>query len=792
MSKREKLNFEQIAAEVTESSIKDFINDNYLPYSYYVIYNRALISDDGLKPVNRRILHTMYEMGMMPNKPHTKAASIAGNTMSRYHPHGSQSIEDSLKRMAQPHAMRVPLIDPYGEVGTFTGDTGAAARYWEARLTPAAIELLKEVKQNAYEMTDNYDGTREEPVMLPVRWPNGVINGSQGIAVGYACNIFPHNPTEVMEAAITVLNDPEVSVDTLLEIMPGPDFPTGGELIGQEGVRDYYESGSGTFTIRGKYDLQPAARGTHVLTFYELPYQVSAEQVIRDIKKAKKLGNLKGVSDVRDLSDGFDGLRLQIRIKQGSNPIQVIKELFQRTPLEKKLSSNMTVLHDGLPQQIGMRDLLQQFIDFRKLVTANKLTHQQDTLKATIERLSGLIKVILDIDKAIEIIRASETTKDASEKLKKHFKINEEQAEYVLSMPLRRLTKSDKNELEQNIKAAKDELKEIELTLNNEENFNKYIEEELIDTAKVIQSDRLTQLNTLSADEIVKRDRELNKEIKNADKNADSVITVFTHKQVHRGSNGYVQERAQIPVLSTLRTKAQADILGFYKDGTAHRIKANFVPENLVSDVSMTGLDPAKVVGFGNYVNGKDEVGTLIVTKMGEVNIISGGYPRTNEFTAVKLIDGDEIIFVSQITEDMLDKKLFMVSADGYATSFNISEIRTSNSGAGTVRGMAAEDDVVGVSIISPATEDTDADIVTTTYTSVKVTKFSEIPERKRGSKGVQIHKRGKEDEIINAFASDTGVVAYKAGRAIRLPEANKRIDSGEKRDGSGFMLGYK
>jgi DNA gyrase subunit A len=459
MSKKNKVDFSQVAANVIKTPLETFVEDSYLPYAHYVIMSRALISDDGLKPVQRRILYAMDQLGLTDKKDYIKAAQIVGETMGKYHPHGDSSIGDALARMGQTFSMRVPLVDVQGSVGFTTGDDPAAPRYWEGRPTAAAMELTRDLKEGAVEMGLNYDGKFPEPSILPIKWPNGIINGSQGIAVGYSSNIVSHNPGEVMDAIIALIKNPDLSLKQLLKIMPGPDMATGGVLMQYEGVKEYYETGKGTFIIRGRYEITPGARGTHVITFNEAPYQVSAEQIVKAIDTNKKKDRFKEISYVKDLSDIDNGFKLSIGIKAGANPEVVLKDIFRWTPLQQNFPVNMNVLVNGIPTVLPMLDLLKGFIEFRSECIVNKTQVRIEVLDKQIERLSGIIAVLVDIDKAIKIIRGSEDDKVAKDKLQKSFKINEEQSEYILSMPLRRLTKADSLSIKQQIKDLKEEHK---------------------------------------------------------------------------------------------------------------------------------------------------------------------------------------------------------------------------------------------------------------------------------------------------------------------------------------------
>lgn len=793
MSKRNKaaVDFSKVAANIIKTPLENFVEDSFLPYAHYVIMNRALIADDGLKPVQRRILFAMHELGLTDKKDFIKAAQVVGETMGKYHPHGDASIGDALSRMGQTFSMRVPLVDVQGSVGFTTGDDPAAPRYWEARPTSAAMELVKEITEGAIEMGLNYDGKFPEPSMLPIRWPNGVINGSQGIAVGYSCNILPHNPTEVMDAIIALVKNPDLTVDELLEIMPGPDMPTGGILLGHEGVRDYYETGRGTFAIRGKYEIHPGNRGTHIISFSEAPYQVSAEQIVNAVNKGKKdRGRFKEVSEVKDLSDIDNGFKLNIRIKAGANPQVVLKDLFRWTPLEQKFSANMNVLNDGVPTLTNMKDMLQSFIDFRSESIINKVQFKLVDIETTIERLEGIVAVLVDIDKAIDIIRKAEDAKIANEKLQKGFKINEEQATYILSMPLRRLTKSDSLSIQNEVKDLHAEKERLEGLLTDNDKFNAFMIEELEETKKVIADERRTQISTKTEEELKEEEKAIKKAAKLAKENLDCYVTLFADGTVVKTFEPFKQSRSPLPIISQVKTKTREDLFAITVDGMAHRIPVDFIPLDNIVDVETTGLNPNKVIGFSKDKVDKDDHGLLVATSSGGVNFVNG-FPNSDEFVMTKLDDDEQVILATWVEKSELENKsIVMVSSDAYVLHFRIDEIRTSNSGAGTVRGMILNDDAVVAGASITDVEGKDAHIVSCTLSSVKVTNLDEIPGRKRAAKGVILQRLAKDDEVITAFGSQR-VVANKNERSLRLPDPSERATSGDKRDGKGILLGH-
>lgn len=791
MAKDKKVDFSKVAAHVIKTPLENFVEDSYLPYAHYVIMSRALISDDGLKPVQRRILYAMDQLGLTDKKDFIKAAQIVGETMGKYHPHGDASIGDALSRMGQTFSLRVPLVDVQGSVGFTTGDDPAAPRYWEGRPTKAAMELTRELKEGAIEMGLNYDGKFPEPAMLPIKWPNGLINGSQGIAVGYSSIIVPHNPTEVMDAVIALVKNPDLTVEEIMKIMPGPDMPTGGILTGYEGVKEYFETGRGTFAIRGKYKIVPGARGTHQVIFSEAPYQVSAEQIVSAVAKHKKdRDRFKEISYVKDLSDIDNGFKLSIGIKAGANPEVVLRDIFKWTPLEQTFSVNMNVLVDGVPKVNSVKDMLDGFIEFRSQCIVNKANHKLKGLNRDIERLDGIIKVLVDIDKAISIIRKSEDTQTANEKLQKTFKINEEQSSFILSMPLRRLTKSDSLSIKNEIKELKEEQKYLNKILNDEKVFAEHMIKELEETKEIIADERRTQINNKTEEELKAEAAALKKAAAKEAKNTPVYVTLFADDTVTRTDKPFKQERSPVAITTQVRAGTQENLIFVTEDGKALKVPVTHVPENTVIDVDVTtGLKKNSVVGLGKETFDKTSHGILIATSSGGVNIVNGGFPVGEEFQIAKLSDDETIISATWLEKkDVEDNSMVLISTDGYVLKFPVEQIRTSNSGAGTVKGMNLNKDayIAGASV----TDAEKAQIVSCTYKTIKVTEISEIPARNRNAKGVILHKLQKDDEILSAFASER-VVANKGDRSLRLPEPNERALAGTSRVGTGVKLGH-
>lgn len=782
----------QVAKNVVEVPMDNFLHNNYLPYAYYVIRNRALVGADGLKPVQKRILYSMYLNRIMPTAKHVKASKVAANTMGDFHPHGNVSIEDALARMGQNFNLRVPLIDPYGSVGYYTGERAAAARYWEARLTKAAVELLKELDDKALPMGKNYDGSLDEPAILPARWPAVLINGTEGIAVGYASKIFPHNPTEVMNAAIELVKNPDLTMDELLKIMPGPDFPTGGELIGLDTIGDVYEAGSGSFTLRGRYEVRPLTRGRTNIIFYELPYQVSADMVIKEIKKVQKSKNLMTyINEMKDLSDGKNGLRLSFNLKAGTNVDLAIEEVFKNTSASKNYSLNETVLESGAPSQLDIFEVFRQFLDLRKLVLVNVTNAKIERVEKEYSNNSGLIKVLKDLDKAIEIIKTADTAEIARTNLMSHFGIIEEQAEYILSLRLRKLTRSDRTELFERNEALAKELEELNEVLEDPEVFKQLLISELEKTREVISDKRRTIINSKTTEEIKAEEQAAKVQATALSKNAPYELTMFADGKLVKQLLTADTAAPDVKVPSTYKLQARTEdqLFAVLRTGAAIKFPSSYIPFNRVVNKESLGLEQ-DFIAIGKQAD-KGDLGMLVVTTAGRIVIVSGNFPTTmDEFTLVNLDEGEEIMRVLYITKDNKNMDLTMVTSDGYITAFPVSTLRVSRSGVQPIKGMAVNENakVVGANLTSG-----EGKVLTITRESLKVTDLAEIPVKSRGTKGVIIQKQNaKFGDIIDAYASSELRLTDKLGNEMFLPEKNPRAAAAVKFPTLGLIVGDK
>lgn len=802
--------FGKIANEIVESPMDNFLHNNYLPYAYYVIRNRALVGLDGLKPVQRRTLYSMWINKNLPTANYTKAAKVASNTMGDFHPHGDQSISASLARMAQDFSMRIPLIDNGGSVGYFTGDTPSAPRYWEARLTKAAVELLTELNENALPMGRNYTDQLPEPALLPVRWPNILINGTEGIAVGYASKCFPHNPTEVMNAAIALVKDPNLTIDELLKIMPGPDFPTGGELLEAENMRENYLNGNGGFTVRARYRLIKLPRNRTQILFYELPYQVSVKSVMAEINKIKapekkdakgKAGNASKapdfteIAEMKELSDYTEGLKFSIVLKTGTNPDLVLEKLFSKTSLSKRFSLNNTVLEHGAPSQVSIFDLFNQFLELRRRCISEVLKNKLAKANKSLSNASGLAKVLLDIDKTIAIIRKAETSEDAKQGIMKAFKVSGEQADYVLALQLRRLTHSDREELLRKVETLKAEINSIEETLSSKENLDAALIAQLEATREIIKDDRRTVINNITAEELKQEAKQALIEEKAISNNAKYSLKFFSDGSMLKQLVGAdaVETKGKLPLVNEITADTNEQLYTVSRTGVARKFPTKYIPFNQVIKPEFLELGH-EFIAIGKQVENKNDLGILVVTNLGRTLLLNGKYPiNADEFPLVKVDEGEEIISCLWLSKADKEKTIVMGTSAGLINRFPVDSLRVAGVGSGLIKGITLSE---GATVVSAnVVEDEEGLIISITPSFIKLTKLSDIPTKGRGTKGLILQKlNARTGSVTGVYASkgDSLVVSDRLGNPVALPPVTPRGLIGTKFDTTGLIFGTK
>lgn len=783
-----------IAKDIVSTEIKDFIPNTYLPYAASTILDRAIPGEDGLIPVQRRILWAMYTKRYVPSSPFVKVSSIQGDVM-KYHPHGDASIVQSVVRMGQPYSLRTTFVEPHGSFAKFPGDRASAPRYISGRLTKAAMDSMEELKWNAIEMGKNYDGDLDEPPLIPVRFPVSVINGAQGIATGFATLMPQHNPTEAMKVARHMLRHPNATIDKIMELMPGPDWVTGGVVLGTSGIRDYYETGAGSMTIRARYEIVPGAGGRSTIVFTEFPPMVTISQVQDKIleifdsenwkdakgkdaaKKKKKYASyaparkaLAGIERVLDQSDfGTDGLKFEIEVKQGANPRAIAVALYKYTELESKFAVNNTVIYNGRPQKVGIKALFNQFLDLRRQCVFNVSKFQREKNLKRIEQIKGLLIVILDIDKAIRIIRSSNDDRTAHDKLRKNFRISDEQAEYILSMQLRRLTRQNKTELQTEQKTLEETNRHLTAIMTDKKALDDEIDRLLVETMRIIDSPRHMEILDKTDAELAEMDRKAKQAIREADKDIPCIVSV-------NGRTGMVvrtKEPYNKPKRDTMSISTKSRLLAIGSDGNGYAVPSSYFTEDKeIRPESAFGTpDGVRIVGIA------PEDSTMItVASDGSVKATEARFnPKweSHPYHAVK--DGARIVaafLVPTLPKKMGTPTVILTSKFGKAIRFPIDEIRPTGFGAGGIAGMklGKGDEVVSAALSTNAKTDV---ITTLSKATMKRTLVSDIPTQKRAGAGVIMHAMQSNDAIADAMMN-ADVIAGRSTKPLRL-DATKR-----------------
>ena len=480
--------------KIIDIDVSREMRGSFLEYAYSVIYSRALPdARDGLKPVQRRILYQMNEMGLRPERGHVKSARVVGEVMGRLHPHGDGAIYDALVRMAQPFSLRIPLIDGQGNFGSLD-DGPAAMRYTECKLAPTALGLTASIDEDVVDFKSNYDGREVEPEVLPAAFPNLLVNGATGIAVGMATNMPPHNLGETVDALLALIENPEIKPRELMKIIPGPDLPSGGKVLVGDGMKEAYLTGKGAFRMRASVQLETVRAKKQGLVITELPFNVGAEKVIERMKDLIESKKLQGISRVVDLTDGEKGLRLVVEIKNGHEPNKVLEDLYRLTPMEESFAINNVALVDGRPRTLGLKELLEVYLEHRIDVVKRRSKFRLDKATDRLHLVEGLLLAIVDIDKVIKIIRSSDDANEAKAALIKAFKLSDAQTTYILDMPLRRLTKTSKLELQTEQKQLNETISELKSILASTKKLRKTVADELANVSKYFATPRRSVL----------------------------------------------------------------------------------------------------------------------------------------------------------------------------------------------------------------------------------------------------------------------------------------------------------
>ncbi len=717
---------------------------SFLEYSMSVIVSRALPDvRDGLKPVHRRILYAMNESGITPKRPHAKSARTVGDVIGKYHPHGDFAVYATMVRLAQPFSMRVPLVDGHGNFGSIDGDSAAAMRYTEARLDKAAMELLRDLDKETVDFQPNYDESLEEPVVLPARFPNLLVNGSSGIAVGMATNIPPHNLGEAIDATCVMLDNPDCTVDDLLKVMPGPDFPTGGIIMGRKGIRDAYETGRGSLTVRSTCRVEEGKNGRKSIVVSEIPYQVNRTKLLEKIADLIRDKKLPEISNVHDGADRH-GIDIIIDLKQNAIPQVVLNKLYKHTQLQVGFGCNMVALVNGVPRTLSLKEMLHYYILHQEEVVERRTRYDLAKAEARAHILEGFVIALDNIDEVIRIIRASKTDSEAKEALMQSFSLSEKQSEAILEMKLRRLTGLEREKIEQELAELREKIEYYKRVLSDKNLLKQIIKEELLEIKDKYNTKRLTKI-TDEAKELDVEDLIAEEEVAVTVTKAGYVkrLPVATYRQQKRGGKGMqgVNLKESDFVEHLFISSTHAYMLFFSSFGKVYRLKAYEIPEasRHARGTAIVNLLPlekgetiAAVIATKDFP--EDEY-LMFATASGMVKKTSMKlYDRTRRdgLIAINLKDDDKLISVKRVAEG---QKVVMVSSAGKAIMWDESEVRAMGRDTMGVRGMTVNADarVLGMEIAHPGSDL----FVITELGYGKRTPVAEYPEHHRGGQGV-------------------------------------------------------
>jgi DNA gyrase subunit A len=816
---------EDFEENIVDIDVTDEMRSSFLEYAYSVIYQRALPdARDGLKPVQRRILYQMSEMGLRPDRAHVKCARVVGEVMGRLHPHGDGAIYDALVRMAQPFAMRLPLIDGHGNFGSLGGDDAPAAmRYTEARLSAAAIEMTASLDEDTVDFIPNYDGQDVQPEVLPAALPNLLVNGASGIAVGMATNMAPHNLGEVVAAARHLIAHPESDLETLMRFVPGPDLPTGGKIVGLDGIRDAYASGRGIFRTRAAARVEKVTPRRTGIVVTELPYGVGPEKVIGRIKDLVQARKLNGISDLKDLTDRHRGLHLVIEVRNGFHPEAVLEELYRLTPMEETFGINNVALVDGQPRVLGLRELLQIYVGHRIEVVRRRTGFRRAKRADRLHLVDGLIIALLNIDEVIQVIRTSDDAAAARDRLMSVFDLTQIQAQYILDTPLRRLTRFDRLELEREREILQAEIAELTAILESEARLREVVSDELASVSERFATPRRTVLLEGSG---APRTAAVPLEV------ADAPCTVLLSSAgllartagAAAGQDelpeppapgagggrgpGRAQRAAHDVIVGSVPATTRGTIGVITSRGRLIRLGVLELPA-LPPSAHSPGLsggapvsefvstDPGETIVAVVAADGAG-AGLALGTAQGVVKRVAPEYPQNAaDFDVISLKDDDRVVGAVQLATE--DTDLVFITSDGQLLHFPAASVRPQGRAAGGMTGirLAARASVVWFGVVDPAGrggEPGEGEPVVatvagsasalpgTTAGTVKVTPYREYPAKGRATGGVRCHRFLKgEDALVLAWAgAGPARGATEAGTPVELPAADGR------RDGSG------
>ena len=792
---------EDFEEHILDIDVSDEMRTSYLEYAYSVIYSRALPdARDGLKPVQRRILFSMAENNIRPDRGHVKSARVVGEVMGKYHPHGDGAIYDALVRTAQPWSMRVPLIDGHGNFGSLD-DGPAAMRYTECRMAPPAMAMTTGLDEDVVDFKPNYDGQETEPYVLPAAFPNLLVNGAAGIAVGMATNMAPHNLVEVIQALRHLIKTPEADLDDLMRFVPGPDLPTGGKIVGLEGIKDAYATGRGSFKMRATARIENVTPRRKGIVVTELPYSVGPEKVIEKIKTLVQSKKLQGIADIKDLTDRTHGTQLVIEVKNGFVPEALLEQLYKLTPLEDAFHVNNVCLVEGQPRTLGLKELLEVYLEHRYDVTRRRSEFRRKKAQDRLHIVDGLLIAILDIDEVIQVIRSSDDSAEARSRLIEIYDLSEIQANYILDMPLRRLTKYSKLELETEKSELEREIEALTAIIEDPKLLRKMVSDELAEVAKTYGTPRRTVLLEssgaaktaavplevsddpcwilMSSTGLLARTNGV-EPFGSSESRAKHDAIVSAVKSTARGQYGLVTSAGRLIRLESL------DLPAVPTTANAPNLQGGAPVAEFVSlepgerALALTTMDP-------------DSVGVALGTAGGVVKrVVPDHLSNRDSWEIVGLKDGDQVVGAIELTTG--EEELCFITSDAQLLHFPASAVRPQGRTAGGMAGvrLAASAKVVFFGAVDTARE---AQVVTiagsssalpgTEVGAVKVTPFSEYPGKGRGTGGVRCQRLLKgEDGLLLGYIGTAPVKASaSSGAPVELPPVDLR------RDGSGVPV---
>lgn len=749
--------------KMLQHEIHDEMKQSYIDYAMSVIVSRALPDvRDGLKPVHRRILYGMSELGVTPDKPHKKSARIVGEVMGKYHPHGDYSIYDAMVRLAQPWNIRHQLVDGHGNFGSVDGDGAAAMRYTEARMTPLALQMLRDIDKETVDFIPNFDGEEKEPVVLPSRFPNLLVNGSNGIAVGMATSIPPHNLGETIDAAVKIIDEPECSIDDLCKIVKGPDFPTGAIIMGKNSAKQAYKTGQGKVVVRAVTEIEETNKGRQQIIVTEIPYQVNKARLIEKMADLVKEKRIEGISEIRDESNR-KGMRIVIELKKDANAQIILNRLYKHTQMQESISMIMLAIVDGRPRILTLREILDEYLKHQKEVVTRRTIYDKKKAEARAHILEGYRIALDNIDEIIKIIRSSYN--DAKERLMERFGLSEIQAQAILDMQLRRLQGLEKEKIENEYQELLKKIAYYTQLLEDEHMLMGVVKTELLEIKNKWGDKRRTKIK---ADET-----EIDEEDLIEEENVCITLThlgyikrvpVDTYKSQRRGGKGVtgITTRENDFVKNLIMTSTHDYLMFFTNTGKAHKIKAYEIPEatrtakgtpavnflNLMQRERITAVIPIKEFAEDKFL--------IAVTKQGTIKKTALSNFDTNRKTgliAMNLKDGDELIGIKQTSGT---NNVIIVTKNGKCICFSEDDVRPMGRIAGGVRAIKLEkdDEVVAMELVEPGQEL----LVVTKKGFGKRTKVEDYKIQVRGGKGLLTYDKAKfkkTGELVGAMAVD-------------------------------------